>query len=715
MFARVAADLDVEGSIGGAEEKRIDCVTSAPRGPKHMPGRKLLAFRLAPHAGRASILLAVLGAFAINAWPQQKAPDLTSASLEDLMNIEVVSVSKTEQKLSHTASAVFVITPEDIRRSGATNIPDLLRLVPGVQVAQINSNTWAISVRGLDFRFSNKLLVMVDGRSVYTPTFGGVFWDVLDLPLEDIERIEVIRGPGGSIWGANAVNGVINIVMKKASQTPGALVTAGGGNVNQGFDTLQYGGKIGESTDYRVYTKYFNNDHFPGLTGPDGGDGWHLLQGGFRTDSSLSEKDTLTFQANIYTGRNGLPTNQFPSLTPPIPLPAELPVNLDGGFIQGIWRRDYSAQSDSTLQVSYDQYERDDQLREARRTFDITFQHHFVWTERHNLVWGFEYRDSSSRTDGDLLVSLSPPHLNNQWFSVFAQDQIAIVPDQFYLTAGAKAERNDYTGFNLMPSARAVWTPSPSQTLWAAVSDAARSPTSLDTSIRATRTSFFEPDGTLAVLSLEGNPHFQNESLVAYEFGYRRTVRDQLSLDFASYYNDYDDLETTEPAAPIFENTPAPPHLLLPLTFENLMHGEAHGFEISANWKAANRWTLSPGYAFERIHMHLAPTSHDTTSVAGAEGSSPVHSAQLRSHLALSHNLAWDTSAYFVDRLLDPSVPSYTRLDSGLSWQFAEKAKVSIVGQNLVKDHHMEFVDFTGTVRTTLIKRCAYAKLSWEF
>src|SRR6202021_2766352 len=230
---------------------------------------------------KVAFCIAACVIFALPAWPQQQTPDLADRSLEDLMSIQVTSVSKTEQKLSRVASAVFVITQEDIRRSGATNIPDLLRMVPGVDVAQINANTWAISVRGLNGRFSNEVLVMLDGRNVYTPTFGGAFWDVLDLPLEDIERIEVIRGPGATIWGANAVNGVINIITRKAAETRGGMVVAGAGNLDQGFGTVQYGGGLGKSTDYRVYTKYFNQDHMPGLTGSDGADGWHLLRGGF--------------------------------------------------------------------------------------------------------------------------------------------------------------------------------------------------------------------------------------------------------------------------------------------------------------------------------------------------------------------------------------------------------------------------------------------------
>jgi len=631
------------------------------------------------------------------------------------MNIEVTSVSRTEQKLSRTASAIFVITQDDIAHSHATNIPDLLRMVPGVDVAQINGNITALSIRGFNLRFADKLLVLVDGRSVYSPAFGGVFWDMLDLPLEDIARIEVIRGPGGSIWGGNAVNGVINIITKKASETHGALVVAGGGNANQGFETTQYGGEVAKSTDYRVYTKYFNNGHFPNATGQDGGDGWHTLQGGFRTDTALSPKDTLMFQGNMYSVREGSPTETFPSITSPGLVNIELPVNATGGFLQGVWNRVYSPRSDTSLQVAYDQYERNDQLGENRRTLYLEFKDHLGWGTRQNIVWGLTYRDSDSTAHGSLYISLTPASLNTQLVDALVQDEIAIVPDRVYLTAGTILEHNYYTGFNLMPSARVVWTPGPNQALWAAISDAVRVPNEIDTALRTNVASFSLPGSPLNVISIVGNPRAEDQPLIAYELGYRRTIRDRLSIDFSAYYNNYDHLETIEPGPIFLENTPPPPHVVFSSTFGNLMHGETHGLEAAANWKVTNRWTLSPGYAFERIHMHLDPASLDLGSVGLAQGSSPVHSAQLRSRLTMPHALSWDASTYFVNRLTDPREAAYTRLDTGLTWQFTEHASLSIVGQNLLKDLHQEFADYTGTVRSTLIKRSAYIQFTGRF
>jgi len=659
-------------------------------------------------------LLALLASLPLTGLSQPKQGDLTDESIEDLMNIQVTSVSKTEQKLSRVASAVFIITPDAIHRSGATNIPDLLRMVPGLDVARIDANTWAVSVRGFNGRFSDKLLVLLDGRSVYTPTFGGVFWEVLDLPLSNVERIEVIRGPGGSIWGANAVNGVINIISRKPSETQGALLVAGEGNVEQGFGTAQYGGRAGKSTDYRVYTKYLNQGQFPSPTGVGGADGWRMLHGGFRSDSVLSSKNTLMLQGDLYSVREGNPFPAFLFTPAPVNQNVDLLVNLSGGFLQGRWNHTWSPHSDTRLDLSYDVYKRNDQLREGRRTFALDFQHNFSGRARHNIVWGFTYRYSVSQSDGSLGISLVPADRNTQLFSSFIQDEIAIVPDHLMLTIGAKLEHNDYTGFGTMPSASVAWIPTPRHTVWAAISKAERTPSELDVALRVDAALFAGPGGIPVLLTQFGNPNIKNEGLISYEMGYRTMVSRQLSIDFTAYYNNYSHQETSEPSTPYLVNAPSQ-YLVLPLVFANLMHGETHGTEIAVNWKVTDRWNLSPGYALEQIHMHLAPASQDTISVSGAEESSPVNAAQLRSHLALGRGLTWDTSGYFVDRLTDPREPSYTRLDTGLSWELGERLALSLVGQNLLRGRHEEFFDTTESVDTTLIRRSAYAKVEWRF
>lgn len=642
--------------------------------------------------------------------------DLSAMDLEDLMNVKVTSVSKTEQKLSRTASAIFVITQEDIRRSSATNIPDLLRMVPGVDVAQIDANTWAISARGLNDEFSNELLVLLDGRNVYTPTFGGVLWGQLDLPLENIERIEVIRGPGGSIWGANAVNGVINIITKAAAETHGGLLVAGGGNVNQGFGTAQFGGSLGSDTDFRVYAKYFNQDHSPDVNGQSAGDGWHSLRGGFRSDSKLSKKDTLMLQGDVFTGKEGRSVVFLPAITSPGLLAAHAVAGESGGFLQSVWNHTFSSRSDMTISASYSAYKSDDVLNafaEGRKTFNVDLQDHVAWGERQDFVWGLGYEYSTSRSDGNLTVSLNPANLGTQVFSSFVQDEIALIPERLYLTAGAKLEHNYYTGFSLMPSVRVTISPSARQMFWAGVSRAERTPASTDTAIRENFGSVPGPGGTPVLSSLIGNPQFENEGLTAYELGYRATVSERLSVDFAAYYNEYDHQQTTEPAAEFLETSPLPVHFVMPVTFENLMHGESHGIEIAANWKVTDRWTISPAYDFERFHMHVSPTSQDTTTVFDIEGSDPHVQASLRSHIDLTRTLAWDSSAYFVDRVTVLAIPSYTRLDTQLSWAVGERLTLSVAGQNLLPDRHLEFVELGND--PTLIERSAYAKVLWSF
>ena len=333
---------------------------------------------------------------------------LSSMPIEDLLNVEVTSVSKTQQKLSETASAIYVITQDEIQRSGATNIPDLLRMVPGLDVGQINANTWAISARGFNGRYANNLMVLLDGRSIYLPTFGGVYWDVLDVPLADIDRLEVIRGPGGSMWGANAVNGIINIITKKAGITKGAMVEAGAGNLQPGFGTVQYGSSAGKTTDYRVYSNYRSQSQLPGINGADGGDGWNVLRGGFRADSTVSAKDTLTFEGDVYTGRENQFSKVLPSLGSGIQS-VERSMDLSGGFIQGIWNHEFSVRSTSILEISYDRNHHGNQVNERESVLNLDFQHEYKWKQRQDLLGGMSLYNSGLTTNGALAVSFNPP------------------------------------------------------------------------------------------------------------------------------------------------------------------------------------------------------------------------------------------------------------------------------------------------------------------
>jgi iron complex outermembrane recepter protein len=657
--------------------------------------------------------------------PQQgtgSGVDLTAMNIEDLMNVKVTSVSKKEQKLSRTAAAIFVITPEDIRRSGATSIPDVLRMVPGMDVAQINGSTWAISARGFNQQFSNKLLVMIDGRVVYTSLFAGVFWDnILDFPLEDIARIEVIRGPGGTIWGANAVDGVINIFTKNTSETRGGLVVAEGGNIDQESGMVQYGGELKAGTDYRLYTKYFNRTNLLDLNGQIGQDGWHQLRGGFRMDSTLSPKDSLMVEGDITTGREGELGFVLPSITSPGYLAESEQINISNGSLESVWNHVYSPRSDTSLQVSFDRDKRrDPQNPETRDTLDFDFQHHIALGGRQDVVWGLGYRYTTDLILGSLTVFENPASSAHQIFDGFFQDEIALVPNRLYLTGGMKLEHNDYTGFEVMPSVRLAWAPSAHHTLWLAISRAVRAPSRYDTNL-VLNIGNVGTSGSVDLLRLYGNPQFQDERLLAYEMGYRTALGNHVSIDLAAYFDDYDNLQTTEPAASFSEPTPLPAHVVSPLIYENLMNGEVHGLEVAANVKVTDRWTFSPGYAFERIHMHTDPTSADTQTAPFVEGAAPHHSAQLRSRFDLPKNVALDAAAYAVGRLTNQgpfptvTIPAYTRLDVGLTWKPWEQTSFSLVGQNLLQDHHLEFEDVNGALQASQIRRSGYAKVTWRF
>jgi len=627
------------------------------------------------------------------------------------MNMEVTSVSKKEQKLSQVAAAIFVITPEDIRHSGATNIPDLLRMVPGLNVAQINANTWAISARGFNFQFASKLLVLIDGRAVYTPLFGGVNWDTQDVPLEDIERIEVIRGPGGAVWGANAVNGVINIITKKAGDTQGTLATGGGGTQELEFGTLQYGGEIAGSTNYRVFTSYQNNNHLPDPTGQNGEDGWHLLHGGFRADTKLSQKDSLTTQGDLYTGSEGA-IIVHSIFSPPGNVNVERLVTLSGGNILARWNHIFSSRRDTTLQFYFDESRRGGPNSiEVRDTIDLDFQNHVVLGRRQDLIWGAAYRHTIDDTEGTVDQAFIPADSANQFFSLFAQDQFTLRPSRAYLYVGTKLEDSYFTGFDLQPSVHIAWTPSAHRTFWAGISRASRTPARRDAGLNAALAALPGP----AEVVLLGNPNIKSEHVIAYEMGYRAQPTERFSVDLTAFVNTYHNLESAEPRPSFIDTSSVPPLLVFPKLLDNKLHGTTDGVEASLKWKVTNHWTISPGYSFLQMHLHTDATSLDTTSVVDAEGSNPGHQAQLRSHLELWRGFAWDADAYFVGRLPAQAVASYIRVDTQLTWRLQESVSLSVVGQNLLRDHHVEFNDAFQSVNSSQVKRSAYAKLTWQF
>lgn len=642
--------------------------------------------------------------------------DLTQKSLEDLMSIEVTSVSKKEQKTSQATAAVFVISREDISRSGALNIPDLLRMVPGLDVAQIDAGKWAISARGFNGQFSNKLLVLVDGRTVYTNTYAGVFWDSQNVPLGSIDRIEVIRGPGAAIWGSNAVNGVINIITLSAADTQGVTIAASAGNDGIGPETLGYGGTVRNFGTYRVYAEGFDVKSLPTLAGLDGHDDWRLIHGGFRTDSTISAKDSLTTEGEAYFGNAGESAFITLSLQPPESTTVALRDNYSGWNVLTRWSRTFSARSETSLQVSFDRTSRGDTTYAiGLNNFDFDFQHHIVWRARQDIVWGLGYRLSSDDISPTLRVSATPQVSHTQLFSSFVQDEIDLRPNIVHLILGARIEHNDYTGFGLQPSARVLWTPDGKNSIWAAISHANRIPARSDTDFRVNFEATPGPNNMAILVSLFGNPNQKNEELTAFEAGYRTALTSRFSVDLTAFYNRYHDLVSVEPGAMRIEVNPAPVHLLIPSTFGNGLYGETHGFEAFANWKVTSLWTLDPAYAFSSLHIHRFSGSQDFDSASQTEGGTPDHQAQLRSNLDLPWKLQWNASVFFVDRLPAQSIPSYTRLDSGLIWRAGENLSLSVDGQNLLKDLHSEFNGTDSTVQSGLMRRAVYGKITWSF
>jgi len=652
----------------------------------------------------------------LTAQAQNALPDLTALKIEDLMNVDVTSAGKKEQKLSQVPGALFVITTEDIRRSGTTNIPDLLRMVPGLEVAQINPSTWAISARGFNGEYSNKLLVLIDGRTVYTPTYSGVYWDTQDVPLDSIERIEVIRGPGATVWGTNAVNGVISIITKSARDTQKGMVTANGGTLEHIGGMIRYGGRLGNRGAYRVFTDGFEMGDFLTPEHQNGEDDWYIFHAGFRADAQVSAKDSLTLEGEGIRGNAGEMSNSIVSLQPPLNATLDLRDRFAGWSVLGRWKRAFSGGSETELQIYFDRSNRSDSTYGlGLNTFDLDFQHHVHWGRRQDFVWGLGYRLSSDQTGDDLRVSFQPQDLATQIFSSFVQDEIAIRPHRLYVSLGTKLEHEFYNGFNLQPSARLTWTPDDRDTFWAAFSGAQRTPSRVETSIRYNVAALPGPDNLPILISVFGNFSQLNERLIATEAGFRKQLSDRLSFDSAAFFNQYHDLASDEPGAPRVEAVPPPVHLLVPTYFANLVHGETHGIEIFANMKLASRWTLSPGYTFLTMHLRREAGAMDLSTAPETEGSSPNQQAQLRSNVNLPRHWQWTTSAYFVGRLPAQAIPSYTRLDSNLAWQASERLSLCLVGQDLLRNLHQEYAGSDLTVLPSLIRRSAYARITWRF
>ncbi|HKX33467.1 MAG TPA: TonB-dependent receptor [Blastocatellia bacterium] len=642
--------------------------------------------------------------------------DLTAASLEELMNIEVTSVSKKEEKLFRTAAAIYVITQEEIRRSGLTSLPELIRLAPGMSVGRIDGTKWAISARGFNGRFANKLLVLIDGRSVYSPETAGVYWEAHHLPVEEIERIEVIRGPGGTLWGTNAVNGIINVITRHAKETVGGLMTAGVGSEEQGFTSARYGDRIGANAYYRVYARYFNRGGSLDAAGYNVHDWQNWESGGWRLDWKKSERDALTFQGDLHdTILRDRSVNRSPA-TPFAPT-RSTPGEFTGGNLLGRWNHNFSDRSNTALQIYFDRARREVyDLGERIDTFDVDFQHRQALGRRQDMVWGLGYRliTDQTNTNSGTPVQYTPAGRNVQIFSGFVQDELMLIKNRLRLTIGAKLEHNDYSGYEAQPSVRLLWTPSADQTVWAAVSRAVRAPTRRDQGLRANRIGSIGPGGLPLVPALSGGANPKSEELRAYEFGYRTQLNSRLSLDVATFYNLYDRVQTVEPGALFLELDPQPRHFVLPLRFDNLMRGETYGIEAATNLNLTSRWKVQGSYSFLRIELHRSPRSRAATAESPEE-ESPRHQFQIHSRFNLPRNFELDTALYRVSRLRNVQIPGYTRLDLRFGWKVRESLALDLMLQNLPEDQHPEFQSPIIGVVSSQVKRSIYGKATWRF
>ena len=610
--------------------------------------------------------------------------NLKQLSIEELMNIEVTSVSKRPEKLTEVASAIQVITRDDIQRSAATSIPEALRLSPNLQVTQVNSHHWNISARGFNSAFSNKLLVMIDGRTVYSPLFAGVFWDAQNVLLEDVERIEIISGPGGTLWGANAVNGVINIITKNSSDTQGLFLSAAAGSSLKRSAEARYGGKIGSNISYRIYGQHYGRRPTLLADGNENTDKWNLTQGGFQIDWNPRATDALLLQGNFYGGAEHT-----------VPKPS----SIDGQNLMGRWTHNFSERSGLTVQAYYDRSWRidipstiDDQLQ----TYDLDIQHNILIGDRHNVIWGAGYRLMNDQTwNRTQLVGFLPASRSLDLLNGFVQDEITLLPRKLKFTIGTKIQHTNFTGYELLPSVRLSWTPLEHHVIWSAVSRAVRAPSRIDVDYHIP--AYKVPP---TQLSVAGGPNFVSEKLTAYELGYRIQPSANVSVSLAAFYNVYDDLYSVE----VLPGT-------MTYQIQNGAEGHAYGAELFGNLQLSGNWRVRAGYTYFKKNLKNKPGNLSDASLLSTLGMDAENQAVAQSIINLPWNFYFDLTSRYVDEL--PSTPysalltSYFTLDSRIAWQHKD-FEISVAGQNLLNKAHSEIGD-------KQIRRNIFSKITWRY
>jgi iron complex outermembrane recepter protein len=639
------------------------------------------------------MLLVASGVWAADAGPVS-TNSVADLSLEDLVNLKVTSVSRKEEKLDDTAAAIFVLSNDDIRRSGATTVADALRLVPGLQVAQIDSSDWAVSARGFNSQFANKLLVMIDGRTVYSPLFSGVYWDAQQVMLDDVDRIEVIRGPGATVWGANAVDGVISIMSKSARDTQGGLIYGGGGDEHLALGGARYGGQIDEDTYYRVYSMYQLNNDFQLANGKSADDSWDLEQAGYRVDHYTHSDGQLTLQGDAYAGDLADDTG-----------------DMNGFNMLGRWSRTISDRSSYELQAYFDRTFRSDSLGEVSLdTVDLSWQHTFGLGERNDVIWGLGYRFTDTRflkANAPGTTVLNDNNIPLNLFSAFIQDEFKIIPDKLTYTLGTKIEHNDFTGFEVQPSTRLMFKPAENQTAWAAVSRAVRTPSETFAKELGTfglGAPVVGPGGGLYEPVLFPNTQLKSEVLLAYELGYRIQPTHRISVDVATFYNDYSRLVGEVPGAFI----PGTPVGTLEVDPENSLHGQSYGGEAVVTVAATDFWRLTASYSLLLMHVQGEPA----TDASALELNAPTHQIVLRSSYDFTRHASLDTQLRYVDDV--QAITAYVTADVRLSYRPTRNWELAMVGQNLLEPRHPEQASTFGAP-TVDVPRGFYGRVTWKF
>ncbi|HKF48370.1 MAG TPA: TonB-dependent receptor [Terracidiphilus sp.] len=636
--------------------------------------------------------------------------ELKSLSLAQLGQIEVTTQSKEPTEVWNTPAAIYVLTGDDIRRSGVTRIPDALRLIPGVNVARVNgSRNWVVAIRGLGDQYSKYVLVLVDGRSIYTPLFGGVLWTVDNVMLEDIDRIEVIRGPGGTIWGSDAVNGIINIITKHPRDTQGALLSAGGGNVDQNTEDLRYGSQRGK-WEYRGNAFGFVRAAEYHIEDQPDYDWSRFAQAGFRAERNANQNE-LMFEGYGYWGKFG-DAQSLSTYVPPASTISYQSMNVSGGGLVGRWRRKFGDRADMYLQgYWWHDHRIGSNFGEDRDTVDIDFLHRFWLGDHNQFTWGLGARLSPGRiTQVVPTITFSPPRQNDWIASTFLQDELRIVPDKLSLTVGSKIDWNRYTGYESQPSGRLLFTPRPTASFWASVSRAVRTPDRVDEDIQVDAFAFQPPPVFARIL---GNNNMRVERLIAYEGGGRALLVPRFYLDFAGFHNAYHDLIAQGPPVIVpAANPPFPPgSVLVSFQYQNAIRGNTDGGEIAPDWQAARWWRIRAGYSYLHLHLGGQQGFSDTTTVTTLHGSSPNSQAFLQSQIDIGKRVNFDQAVRYVSELPAQKVRAYVTGDARLAWHPGESWTLSVAGQNLFQPHHAEFNVNPGPM--VLIKRSVYAKIVW--